>query len=226
MSFPDAHTPRLQDCTILRAPLMLWRAHEYRRADALEAVSLSTRRDIERCPVVAEGDGLPRKRRTREHIIADLSANHVERYVLSCGFSVERIIHDYGIDLVMFTYTEQGEFENGQVFIQLKATDRPRLVAQGRALAVSIRRADLELWLSETMPWILIVYDAARTVAYWLYVQAYFESLVGFDVRRIGRTTTAHVPLENVIDDSSIRLFATFRDRVLRQVEGVVRHHA
>jgi hypothetical protein len=31
-----------------------------------------------------------RKRRTREHVIADLSVNHVERLVLRCGWTVER----------------------------------------------------------------------------------------------------------------------------------------
>jgi hypothetical protein len=29
---------------------------------------------------------LPRKRRTREHVIADLAVNHVERHALLCGF--------------------------------------------------------------------------------------------------------------------------------------------
>jgi len=39
-----------------------------------------------------------RKRRTREHVIADLSANHVERHVLRSGHTVERLVHDYGIE--------------------------------------------------------------------------------------------------------------------------------
>ncbi len=68
-----------------------------------------------------------RKRRTREHMIADLSANHVERYALRCGFTVERIVHDYGIDLTLSTYSASGEIENGLVYIQLKATDRLRV---------------------------------------------------------------------------------------------------
>lgn len=169
---------------------------------------------------------MPRKRRTREHVIADLSANHVERYALLCGFSVERVVHDYGIDLVLFTYSEQGEVENGQIFMQLKATNRPRVTARRRAIAVVISRADLELWLAELMPWILIIYDAPRGMAYWLYVQAYFETLVDFGVRPASRTVTVHVPLENIVDESAVRQFARYRDEVLRQVEGVVRHHA
>ncbi len=35
-----------------------------------------------------------KKKRPREHIIADLSVNHVERWVFLCGYSVERIEHE------------------------------------------------------------------------------------------------------------------------------------
>jgi hypothetical protein len=45
-----------------------------------------------------------RKRRTREHVIADLRVNHVERLVLRCGWTVERTRYDYGLDLDMHTY--------------------------------------------------------------------------------------------------------------------------
>jgi hypothetical protein len=38
---------------------------------------------------------LPRKRRTREHIIADLSVNHVERQLLLCGFTCDELRRDY-----------------------------------------------------------------------------------------------------------------------------------
>jgi hypothetical protein len=67
---------------------------------------------------------LPKKTRTREHVIADLGVNHVERQVLLCGFSVERIEHDYGVDLLVFTYNAGGEVENGEIRLQIKATDR------------------------------------------------------------------------------------------------------
>src|SRR5262249_54094421 len=51
---------------------------------------------------------LKQKTRTREHIVADLAVNHVERQVLLCGYTVERIAHDYGLDLILFTYTAAG----------------------------------------------------------------------------------------------------------------------
>jgi hypothetical protein len=36
--------------------------------------------------------------RTREHVLADRGVNYVERQVLLCGFSVNRLEHDYGYD--------------------------------------------------------------------------------------------------------------------------------
>ena len=74
---------------------------------------------------------MKRKRRTREHIIADLAVNHVERAVLRCGYTVERHWHDYGFDLLLYTYNNNGEYENGDVRIQVKATDHLKRKADG-----------------------------------------------------------------------------------------------
>ncbi len=48
------------------------------------------------------------KRRTREHVIADLSVNHFEGIALRAEFTVERMTHDYGIDLIVRTYDFEG----------------------------------------------------------------------------------------------------------------------
>lgn len=167
-----------------------------------------------------------RKLRTREHIIADLSVNHVERHALLCGFSVERVRHDYGIDLYVFTYNREGETENGCLQLQLKATDRLKLRSAGQLIAVPIAGADLRAWLGESMPVMLIVYDAKEEAAYWLYVQAYFESQPDFDLAKLGKEVTVHIARSNIVDQAAMRRFAEFRDRILEQTKGQVRHHA
>jgi hypothetical protein len=60
-----------------------------------------------------------RKQRTRQHIIADLSVNYVERMILHEGHTVQRWLSDYGYDLAMVTFDEQGYAEPGLVFFQL-----------------------------------------------------------------------------------------------------------
>jgi hypothetical protein len=167
-----------------------------------------------------------RKRRTREHVIADLGVNHVERQALLCGFSVERVAHDYGIDLIVLTYDDAGEVERGPIFLQVKATDTLKLVARGQAVAFRVQRRDLRSWLTESFPVILVVYDASTGVGYWLYIQAHLAALPRFNLARAGETITLRVPVVNVIDPSVVRLFASYRDRVQAMVLGVVRHDA
>src|SRR5262249_27194808 len=110
-----------------------------------------------------------RKRRTREHVIADLGVNHVERQMLLAGHTVERISHDYGIDLILFTYNTKGEPEPGQVLIQVKATEQTRRVNNGREIVFRVERADVLTWVSQADPVLLIVYDARADQAWWLH---------------------------------------------------------
>jgi hypothetical protein len=163
-----------------------------------------------------------RKRRTREHVIADLSVNHVERHALLCGFVVQRSVHDYGIDLEMTTFSKQGEIDEGKVFMQLKASDRLQLRPHQDAFSFRVERSDLVLWLAQPLPVILIVYDARKEVAYWLYVQSYFRRQKGFSLFTAGKTVTVQVPTANIVNAAAIRRFARFRDRVLAQMREVV----
>lgn len=167
---------------------------------------------------------MTKKRRTREHIISDLAANHVELRALLCGYSVERISHDYGIDLNLYTYTQNGEIENGCVYIQLKATDNPRYSVDNSFISLSIDRADLEYWLDEPLPVVLIVYDAQIDKAYWVYVQRYFEALTNFNLNTVGQTHAIRINTDQVVNEEAVREFASFKEYVLAQVEEVIRH--
>src|SRR5712691_9696544 len=91
--------------------------------------------------------GTERKRRTREHVLADLSANHVEKQALLCGFTAERVRFDYGIDMVVQTFNRRGEVESSRILFQLKATDRITTLLGGTAVSCRIGRADLIHWL-------------------------------------------------------------------------------
>ena len=167
-----------------------------------------------------------RKRRTREHIIADLSVNHVERQVLLCGHTVERIHSNYGYDLLLTTFDAGGEPENGELYLQLKATDTLPRLKNGQAIPWRLQRSDLAHWLSATDPVTLIIYDAQADIAYWLYVQRYFGALPNFNLFAAGKTITVHIPTSNILDQTAIRGYAQFRDALYRQVQGVINHNA
>jgi Domain of unknown function (DUF4365) len=156
-----------------------------------------------------------RKRRTREHVIADLGVNHVERWVLRCGWTVERMRHDYGIDLMMRTYADTGEIETGAVYIQVKATDSLPLSGDRRTIPLQLEWRDLLFWLNEPMPVIVIVYDAAEDKAYWLNVQAYFRDQAWEERAGAAVPVTVHVPTGNLLDEAVVRRFRQFRDENL-----------
>ncbi len=160
---------------------------------------------------------IERKRRTRDHIIADLSMNHVERFVLQCGYTAERVQHDYGIDLEITTFNRRGEIQPGQIWVKLKATDRLQSQRGEEGFTHRISRRDLVYWLAQPMPMILILYDAREEVAYWLYVQSYFQR-ADFNVFEAGATITLRIPRANVLDNAAVRKFARFRDRLLAQM--------
>jgi Domain of unknown function (DUF4365) len=163
-----------------------------------------------------------RKRRTREHTIADLSVNHIERQALLCGYTLERFHYDYGLDLRMFTYNHDGEIDNGNVLFQAKASDRVKVRPGQKTVSFRIDRRDLIHWLAQLSPVILILYDAKRDIAYWLYVQSYFRRQPGFNLFVAGKSVTVKIPVANVVDGDAIRKLGRFRDRVLAQEIEVI----
>src|ERR1700688_1495086 len=115
----------------------------------------------------------PRKQRTRQHVIADQSVNHVERFIIEEGHTAQRLEKDYGYDLLLFTYDEQGYSEPDFLSLQLKAAESLQAVGSYYVFDLDIR--DYNLWMLERMPVILILFDASRKRAYWLSVQSYFS---------------------------------------------------
>lgn len=170
--------------------------------------------------------------RTRSHCIADLGRNHVERFVLRMGHTVEGPRHDYGYDLVMCTYDykdrtshEIGEIENGCVYLQLKATDRLTVLPDGLIIAFEIERQHLEHWSEEIMPVVLVVYDAAAEVAYWLYVQRYLRA-TGFKMPpRTQKGVTLHIPKDNLLDEAAVEELRRYKEAVVAEVKNKCRIH-
>lgn len=153
-----------------------------------------------------------RKRRTREHVIADLGIHHVEGFVLRCGWTVERTRHDYGIDLLMRTDDTTGEVENGEIALQVKASDSLRRSSDQRSVRLRLEWRDLLFWLNEAMPVILVAYDAVEEQGYWLHVQRYLRDREWAARMGASATVTVLIPTQNVLDEPAVRLFARFRD--------------
>jgi hypothetical protein len=139
-------------------------------------------------------------------VLADLSVNHVERHILLRGFAVNRMTSDYGIDLVMRTYTDNGEVESGQVLFQVKATDSLQVLQDEQTIVIRIEVADLKAWHDEWVPVVLVVYDGQRDRAYWLYVQKYLneKQVSGDDLAAEQDRVTLRIPRKNRLNRQAI----------------------
>jgi hypothetical protein len=149
----------------------------------------------------------PRKQRTRQHVIADLSVHHIERFILAEGHTAQRLSSDYGYDLVLFTYDQQGYLEPGSVFIQLKATESLR--ASGADYVYDLDIRDYNLWTREESPIILVLFDAARKQAFWLPIQTYFRKSGVRQPKKGAKTVRVRVPIHQVFNRRAV---ATIRD--------------
>ena len=116
-----------------------------------------------------------RKRRTREHVIADMSFHHLGYLVVQSGFTFEAVRAYYGYDGSIFTFDRSGRIENSYMFVQLKATDRIKLSSDRKRVLFRVSKKDISLWQDEIVPVYLVIFDARREKAYWTYFQKYIE---------------------------------------------------
>jgi len=153
-----------------------------------------------------------RKRRTREHIIEDLSENHLEKMVLNCGHILRRPSRDYGVDVTMFHFSGSGELENGEVRFQLKATDSLSVVSNGEFATVRVKTGDISYWAMELYPFILILYDGLGDRAFWIEIDG--ELIQEFDLDQA--TETIRIPKGNLLSTESVEVF---RQKSLEVIE-------
>ena len=160
----------------------------------------------------------PFKRRTRQHVIADQSVNHVERFIIDEGHTAQRLENDYGYDLVLFTYDEQGYAEPGVVYLQLKAAET--LQAAGPEFVFDLDIRDYNLWTLEKFPVILILFDASRRRAYWLDVQYYFRGEPARRPKGGAKTVRVRVPARQVVNRRAIARLRALKEEARVRLIG------
>jgi hypothetical protein len=149
----------------------------------------------------------------------------VERFILEKGHTAERRIDDYGYDLFVETFDENGYVENGEIRVQLKATDRLADLRRGDRLAVDIDARHYELWNNELMPVFLILYDARERRAYWVDVQRYFSADPSRQPRKGAKTFRVHIPLANEFSGDTVDYMIERKAKVLARSGTTERSH-
>jgi hypothetical protein len=160
----------------------------------------------------------PHKQRTRQHVIADQSINHVERFIIDEGHTAQRMEKDYGYDLLLFTYDEQGYSEPDFLSVQLKAAESLQAVGSDYVFDVDIR--DYNLRMLERMPVILILFDASRRRAYWLAVQGYFSEDAARRPKKGAKTVRVRVPKRQAVNRRAIAKMRDLKWEARRRAIG------
>lgn len=145
-------------------------------------------------------------------MIADLSVHHVEGFILEAGHVAQRMEKDYGYDLFLFTFDEQGYVEPGVVGLQLKAADTLQAIGPCYVFDLDVR--DYNLWIQEDWPVILILFEASRKRAYWVDVQDYFQQDAARAPKQGAKTVRVRVPKRQRVTHRAI---ARWRERKARR---------
>jgi hypothetical protein len=161
----------------------------------------------------------PRKRRTRQHVIADFSAHHVEGFILEEGHTAQRLSSDYSYDLLLRTFDEEGYPEPGLVYIQLKAEESLHTVGSDYVFDVDLR--DYRLWIQEEMPVFLILFDAVRRKAYWLAVQRCFQEDPARQPKKGAKSVRVRVPGSQAVNRRAIKRMRELKWAMQRPKLGV-----
>jgi hypothetical protein len=166
-----------------------------------------------------------RKRRTRQHVIADQCVNYVERFVFDAGHTAQRVGPDYGYDLYVSTFDDEGFTEPGVVYMQLKATDNIEHTATGTDVVFDLAVQDYDLWRHEVMPVMLVLYDARKRRAWWLYLQRYFAEDAGRRPRKDAKSVRVWIPAKQRFSRRTVKLMRTWKHDISLQSYGRI-HHA
>jgi hypothetical protein len=152
-----------------------------------------------------------RKRRTREHIIADSGYNHCERQVLLAGHVMTKVTSDYGYDGLVNTFDQNGEMEHNFFLMQVKSTEHIKFSSKNQGYELTMSERDLSHWLFNPIPVAAVLYDFKKYLAYYLHVQAYFLEK-NIELRKINKYAQVFIPSQNVLTPDVVDSFRTTKN--------------
>ena len=162
---------------------------------------------------------IKRKTRVRKHVIADMSFHHLAFIMVSCGFTVQRVEGDYGYDLTSYTFDKGGQFETGNIYVQLKATDSLEVDKDTGEIKHRINKRDIGTWEDEPFPVYYVVFDAKNCKAYSIHVQQYLKE-VGISSETM-KNDTVGIRLPNTaVDIKSVQGWRDTKNAILDEMRA------
>jgi len=118
------------------------------------------------------------------------------------------------------TQYSSGDFENGNIYIQVKATDKLKALKKDpKSISFDVSMRHVRHWYKEPMPVVLVVYSVADNEAYWLHVQPYLNSsLFKWPTDPDQIEVTVHLSRNDVVDRRSIETFRQLKADVMSRI--------
>ena len=164
------------------------------------------------------------KKRTRAHVIADLSLVHLQFFIVNAGFTSEATTRDYGYDLTVNTFDRDGLIEPGAILIQLKAMESIITHSDGKSYVYDLDVRDYNLWVREPNPVFLILYDTASRKAYWVYFQQAVNSGAIGKPKAGAKTIRVKIPMANKVRTDFFRHARRLKEQVVVKLLGADPH--
>ncbi|WP_083469464.1 DUF4365 domain-containing protein [Methylobacterium variabile] len=96
-------------------------------------------------------------------------------YIVSkVGYAFDVPSNDYGFDGQITTFRPNAEIESEYINVQLKATDGIKILDNGQ-ISFSLDMNDINAWLENFFPVVLVVFDAQNERGYYIIIQEYFK---------------------------------------------------
>jgi hypothetical protein len=173
---------------------------------------------------MAKPKPVSRPQRPQQHVIASQSQDYVVKFFTDMGHTATPLPYDYGTDLLVETFDENGRVENGFIRVQLKAANKLRYSKDGSFISFSLETKHCRLWIDEEFPVFLIVYDADQCTAYYLYVQEYFGK--ARRPKKNAATITVRVPQKNKFGKKAVEYMQGRKAAIRAMMKGRIRHEA
>jgi hypothetical protein len=140
----------------------------------------------------------------------------VEGIILRAGFTAQRTVVDYGFDLWMETFDEEGGIESDYIRLQVKASDRMRQyeLAQEGVFSFQISAKDYDYWKGSLLPVLCILFDADLGEAYWM--ETHDFALAQPEPSK-GQSVRLHVPRHQIFGIQTLFLMRERKQEILHQ---------
>lgn len=104
----------------------------------------------------------------------------------------------------MVTFDINGELEPGNIFIQVKATDKIKLSKKHNAIEFSLSKKDLETWILEPSIVILVLHDAIKEMSFYIDIQKYFVDK-HLNIDEINKFIQVFIDLKDEFNPESVK---------------------